>query len=173
MFPLRDDRPTYTPPVVTTMIIVVCAFVFLHEITLDEFSRNFFMEKYAMVPARLSLATLVTSMFLHGGWLHIIGNMMFLWAFGKSLEDAMGHMKFLSFYLLSGVIGGVVQFFFRLWLARSHRRRQRRDCGRDGRLSAQISPRMDPHAGFYHRVCDHGRHSGLVLYDILVRHAVV
>ena len=51
-------------------------------------------------------------MFLHGGWMHIIGNMLFLWAFGKSLEDAMGHMKFLSFYLLCGVIAGIVQFFF-------------------------------------------------------------
>ena len=55
MFPLRDDRPTYTPPIVTTLLIVVCAFVFLHEISLNDFSRNFFVEKYAMVPARLSL----------------------------------------------------------------------------------------------------------------------
>jgi membrane associated rhomboid family serine protease len=105
MFPLRDDRPTYTPPIVTTMLIVACSFIFLHDISLDDFSRNFFMEKYAM-------ATLVTSMFLHGGWMHIIGNMLFLWAFGKSLEDAMGHAKFLSFYLLCGVLAGIVQFFF-------------------------------------------------------------
>lgn len=112
MFPLRDDRPTYTPPIVTTMIIVACAFVFLHEISLDDFSRNFFVEKYAMVPAHLTLTSLVTSMFMHGGWMHIIGNMLFLWAFGKSLEDAMGHMKFLSFYLICGIAAGIVQFLF-------------------------------------------------------------
>jgi membrane associated rhomboid family serine protease len=112
MFPLRDDRPTYTPPLVTTMLIVACALVFLHEISLDDFSRNYFVEKYAMVPAHLSLETLVTSMFIHAGWMHIIGNMLFLWAFGKSLEDAMGHMKFLGFYLLCGVVAGIVQVFF-------------------------------------------------------------
>jgi membrane associated rhomboid family serine protease len=112
MFPLRDDRPTYTPPLVTTLLIVACALVFLHEISLDDFSRNYFVEKYAMVPAHLSLSTLLTSMFLHAGWMHIIGNMLFLWAFGKSLEDAMGHMKFLSFYLICGVTAGIVQFLF-------------------------------------------------------------
>ncbi len=114
MFPLRDDRPTYTPPVITTMLIVACAMVFLHEISLDDFSRNYFVEKYAMVPAHLTLVSIVTSMFVHGGWMHIIGNMLFLWAFGKSLEDAMGHTKFLSFYLLCGVIAGLVQAFFSL-----------------------------------------------------------
>ena len=112
MFPLRDDRPAYTPPIVTTMIIVACALVFLHEISLDDFSRNYFVEKYAMVPAHLTLGSILTSMFLHGGWMHIIGNMLFLWAFGKSLEDAMGHTKFLSFYLICGVIAGLAQCFF-------------------------------------------------------------
>jgi|SRR6185312_2476914 len=112
MFPLRDDRPTYTPPLVTTMLIVACVFVFLHERWLDEFSLNAFLMKYAVVPARLRPVTLLTSLFIHGGWMHIIGNMLFLWAFGRSLEDAMGHGKFLSFYLLCGVISGVVQLLF-------------------------------------------------------------
>jgi membrane associated rhomboid family serine protease len=112
MFPLRDDRPTYTPPVVTTLLIVACACVFLHEITLDDFSRNYFVEKYAMVPAHFSPLTLVTSLFVHAGWMHIIGNMLFLWAFGKSLEDAMGHVKFFSFYMLCGVAAGIVHVFF-------------------------------------------------------------
>src|SRR5712671_8157857 len=102
MFPLRDDRPTYTAPIVTTLIIVACALVFLFELTLDEYSRNYFISLYGLVPIRLRLVTLVSSMFLHGGWSHIIGNMLFLWAFGKSLEDAMGHTKFLAFYLISG-----------------------------------------------------------------------
>jgi membrane associated rhomboid family serine protease len=107
MFPLRDDRPTYTP-----LLIVACAFVFLHQLSLDSFSQNYFVSKYAMVPARFRPETLVTSMFLHGGWMHIIGNMLFLWAFGRSMEDAMGHGKFLSFYLIAGIAAGLVQLLF-------------------------------------------------------------
>jgi membrane associated rhomboid family serine protease len=109
MFPLRDDRPTTIPPVVTTLIIVACVLVFLHELMLDEFSRDYFMMRYGLVPAHPRLSSFVTSMFLHGGWSHIIGNMLFLWAFGKSLEDALGHTKFLGFYLGCGVIAGLVQ----------------------------------------------------------------
>jgi membrane associated rhomboid family serine protease len=112
MFPLRDDQPTYSPPIVTTLIIVACTFVFLFELTLDAYSRNYFITLYGVVPAHLRPSTLVTSMFLHGGWLHIIGNMLFLWAFGKSLEDAMGHTKFLGFYLACGIIAGIVHVIF-------------------------------------------------------------
>ena len=112
MFPLRDDRPTSTPPVVTTLLIVACALVFFFELSLDEYSRNYFITVYGVVPARLHPATLVTSMFLHGGWGHIIGNMLFLWAFGKSLEDAMGHTKFLAFYMMCGIAAGVVHVYF-------------------------------------------------------------
>jgi len=112
MFPLRDDRPTYTPPVVTTLIIVACALVFLFELQLDEYSRNYFIDVYGVVPAHLRPSTLVTSLFLHGGWMHIIGNMLFLWAFGKSLEDALGHGKFLAFYLICGVVAGITHVFF-------------------------------------------------------------
>lgn len=115
MFPLRDDRPTYTPPIVTTLLIVACAMVFLHEITLDDFSRNYFVEKYSIVPAHFRPVTLVTSLFMHAGWMHIIGNMLFLWAFGKSLEDAMGHGKFLSFYLMCGVAAGIVHIVFNFY----------------------------------------------------------
>jgi membrane associated rhomboid family serine protease len=107
MFPLRDDRPTYTAPIVTTLLIVACILVFLFELSLDEYSRDYFIGRYGLVPAHLRPLTLVTSMFLHGGWLHIIGNMLFLWAFGKSLEDAMGHSKFLAFYMICGVAAGI------------------------------------------------------------------
>lgn len=112
MFPLRDDQPTYTPPTVTVLLIAACILVFFFELTLDEYSRNFFLTVFGTVPARLRLTTLVTSMFLHAGWSHIIGNMLFLWAFGKSLEDAMGHGKFLFFYLTSGVAAGLVHIAF-------------------------------------------------------------
>ncbi|HWE50882.1 MAG TPA: rhomboid family intramembrane serine protease [Bryobacteraceae bacterium] len=112
MFPLRDDRPTYSAPIVTTLLIVACALVFLFELTLDDYSLNYFISIYGLVPAHLRLSSFITSMFLHGGWSHIIGNMLFLWAFGKSLEDAMGHSKFLAFYLIGGVIAGIVQVIF-------------------------------------------------------------
>ena len=112
MFPLRDDRPTYSAPIVTTLLIVACAFVFLFELSLDEYSRNYFMMLYGVVPAHLRPMTLLTSMFLHGGWLHIIGNMLFLWAFGRSLEDAMGHTKFLTFYLVCGIAAGITHVAF-------------------------------------------------------------
>src|SRR6266566_5497273 len=112
MFPLRDDRPTWTAPIVTTLLIIACALVFFFELSLDEYSRNYFITLYGVVPARLRPVTLLTSMFLHGGWSHIIGNMLFLWAFGKSLEDAMGHTKFLAFYLVCGVAAGITHVVF-------------------------------------------------------------
>src|SRR5580704_7483317 len=107
MFPLRDDRPTFSPPVVTTLLIVACALVFFFELSLDPYSRDYFINLYGIVPARLRPITIFSSMFLHAGWLHIAGNMLCLWAFGKSLEDAMGHTKFLAFYLICGVAAGV------------------------------------------------------------------
>jgi membrane associated rhomboid family serine protease len=112
MFPLRDDRPTFTAPIVTTLLIVACALVFFYELSLDEYSRDYFINLYGVVPAHLRPGTLVTSLFIHGGWLHIIGNMLFLWAFGKSLEDGMGHGKFLMFYLVSGVAAGITHVVF-------------------------------------------------------------
>src|SRR5947209_299338 len=112
MFPLRDDRPTWTPPIVTTLLIVACALVFLFELSLDEYSRNYFITLYGVEPAHLRPVTLFTSMFLHGGWSHIIGNMLFLWAFGKSLEDSMGHTKFLLFYLVCGIAAGITHVVF-------------------------------------------------------------
>ncbi len=114
MFPLRDDRPTFSPPIVTTLIIVACVLTFLYEISLDEYSRDFFINRYGLTPAHFRPQTLATSMFLHGGWSHILGNMLFLWAFGRSLEDAMGHTKFLGFYLAVGIIAGIVHVAFNL-----------------------------------------------------------
>ena len=113
MFPLRDDRPTSSPPLVTVFIMVVCAVVFLYErFALDDYSLNYFIDRYALEPAHVRVLTLLTSLFLHAGWSHIIGNMIFLWAFGKSLEDAMGHARFLGFYLLCGIAAGLVHLAF-------------------------------------------------------------
>ncbi|MCU1263671.1 MAG: Rhomboid family protein [Bryobacterales bacterium] len=112
MFPLRDDQPTYSKPVVCVLLIVLNAMVFLHEMQLDEYSRNYFIMRYGLVPDHLRLSSLITMQFIHGGWLHIIGNMIFLWAFGRSLEDAMGSLKFLIFYLLSGIAAALAQVLF-------------------------------------------------------------
>jgi len=112
MFPLRDDRPTSSPPIVTTLLIVACTLVFFFELSLDDYSRDYFITSYGIVPAHLRPVALLTSLFIHGGWTHIIGNMLFLWAFGKSLEDAMGHTKFLSFYLICGVAAGIAHVYF-------------------------------------------------------------
>jgi membrane associated rhomboid family serine protease len=112
MFPIRDTQPSYSRPLVTIVIIALNVAVFLHEITLDAYSRNFLIAHYGLVPARFHASALVTSMFLHGGWMHIIGNMWFLWIFGDNVEDIMGHGKYLVFYLLCGVAAGLTQVLF-------------------------------------------------------------
>lgn len=109
MIPLRDSQPSDSKPLVTLLLIVVNFLVFFYELSLDPYSRNHFIATYAVVPDQLTLSSLVTSMFLHGGWLHIIGNMWFLWIFGDNVEDLLGHGKFLLFYLVCGVAAGMVQ----------------------------------------------------------------
>ena len=116
MFPLRDDQPTYSKPVVVVLLIVINAVVFLHEMMLDDYSRNYFIAQYGLIadPRHFHVTALITSQFLHGGWMHIIGNMVFLWAFGRTLEGLMGSAKFLVFYLLCGVAAGLTQTYFSL-----------------------------------------------------------
>ncbi|MGB9612541.1 MAG: rhomboid family intramembrane serine protease, partial [Bryobacteraceae bacterium] len=103
MIPLRDSQPSYSPPVVTILIIAANAAAFLYEVSLDHFSLNYFIAAYGLVPARFQFADIFTSMFLHGGWLHFLGNMWFLWIYGDNVEDILGHFKFLVFYLACGV----------------------------------------------------------------------
>jgi len=107
MIPLRDTQSSYSKPVVTLLLIAVNVAAFFYELSLDDFSRNHLIAVYGVVPDRLYLGSLVTSMFLHGGWLHIIGNMWFLWIFGDNVEDILGHWKYLLFYLLCGVAAAV------------------------------------------------------------------
>src|SRR5208283_1887513 len=108
MFPLRDTQPSYSKPVVTVLLIVVNILVFLFEVSLDPYTRNDFIAAYGLVPDHFSFLCLFTSMFLHGGWLHVLGNMWFLWIFGKGIEDLLGHGKFLVFYLVCGIAAGFV-----------------------------------------------------------------
>src|SRR6266496_3057462 len=107
MFPIRDTQPSYSKPVVTVLLIVINVLVFLFEVSLDPYSRNDFINAYGLVPDQFSLHSMVTSMFLHGGWMHLLGNMWFLWIFGDNIEDVLGHGKFLLFYLLCGLAAGV------------------------------------------------------------------
>jgi membrane associated rhomboid family serine protease len=102
MIPLRDTQPSYSAPVVTIVLIVINALAFFYEISLDAFSLNHFIAQYGVVPERLNYSTIVTSMFLHGGWMHLIGNMWFLWIYGDNVEDILGHAKYVLFYLLCG-----------------------------------------------------------------------
>jgi membrane associated rhomboid family serine protease len=111
MFPLRDTQPSYSRPVVTISLIIVNILVFLYEFSLDEYSRNAFISIYGLVPENFHLLNVFTSMFLHGGWLHVLGNMWFLWIFGDNIEDTLGHGKYLLFYLLCGVAAALAQVF--------------------------------------------------------------
>ena len=119
MIPLRDDNPSKTVPFITRGLIVANVLVFVYELSLSDTTHEFLRE-WGVVPGRLfasltgdtslpvELLTLLTSMFLHGGWLHLIGNMWYLWIFGDNVEDRMGHARFLLFYLAAGVFSAVV-----------------------------------------------------------------
>jgi len=108
MIPLRDSQPSYSTPFVTAGLIGANVLVFLYQLTLDPYTLNHLVAAYGVVPARLELSTLVTSMFLHGGWLHLIGNMWFLWIYGDNVEDILGPAKYLFFYLACGVAAALV-----------------------------------------------------------------
>jgi membrane associated rhomboid family serine protease len=110
MFPLRDTQPSYSKPVVTVLLIVVNILVFLFEVSLDPYSRNDFINIYGFVPDRFALESVLTSMFLHGGWMHVLGNMWFLWVFGDNIEDILGSAKYLLFYLLCGGVAAMAQY---------------------------------------------------------------
>jgi membrane associated rhomboid family serine protease len=110
MFPLRDNQPTYSKPVVTILLIVVNMLVFFYELSLGPY-QNAFIDTYGLTPDRFHVSAIFTSMFLHSGWLHVLGNMWFLWIFGDNVEDILGHNKFLLFYLACGVAAAVTQVF--------------------------------------------------------------
>jgi len=110
MIPLSDEsRQPRSFPVVTTAIIAVNAVVFVMELVGGEP----FVMRWAEVPATIVAGhrwiTILTAMFMHAGWMHIIGNMVFLWAFGPEVEDAMGPLQYLAFYLLSGLAASLAQ----------------------------------------------------------------
>jgi membrane associated rhomboid family serine protease len=113
MFPLGDDNSQErTVPVVTFALIAANVLFFLLELS----AGDSFIDNWAFVPARFAadpaanIITVFTAMFMHGGWLHLGGNMLFLWIFGDNVEDQFGHLKFLIFYLLAGIAATLAQF---------------------------------------------------------------
>ncbi len=126
MVPLRDDNPIEITPFVTYALIVINILVFLHEMTLSPQQLERFLDLWAVVPRELTRSlvdgvsvhavpewlTLFSSQFLHGGILHIAGNMLFLWIFGNNIEDRLGHVKYLVFYLGCGALAALTQWWF-------------------------------------------------------------
>ena len=112
MIPLRDTQPSYTFPFVTVSIIVLNVLAFLYEFSLDPYELNFFIAHYGVIPTRFQWMDVLTSIFLHGGWMHLIGNMWFLWIYGDNVEDILGHAQYLIFYLLCGLAATMVHVVF-------------------------------------------------------------
>jgi len=109
MIPLRDVIPSRTTPYITVTIIVLNAVAWLYEVALPHESLNQFLTIYGVVPAYFAWPTLITSMFLHGSWSHVIGNMWYLWIFGDNVEDRVGQGRFIVFYLLCGIVAALGQ----------------------------------------------------------------
>jgi membrane associated rhomboid family serine protease len=111
MFPVSDVIPSRTIPFVTVSLIVVNSLIFIYEWMLPQQALQAFTVQYALIPAFFSLPTVFTSMFLHAGWMHVIGNMLYLWIFGDNIEDQLGHVGFLIFYLAAGAVAAMAQVF--------------------------------------------------------------
>jgi membrane associated rhomboid family serine protease len=111
MIPLRSTERVYSKSIVTGILIAFNVLVFLYQASLGPYRLAAFVETFGIIPDAISgrLYTLLTSMFLHGGWMHLIGNMLFLWVFGRNLEDLIGSSRFLGFYVLCGLAAAVVQ----------------------------------------------------------------
>lgn len=117
MIPIKDDNPTRGTPWVTLALIATNIAVFVYESSLGDTALVRFITEWSVVPARFlaaplsghEIATLFTSMFMHAGWLHIGGNMLYLWIFGNNIEDRFGRLGFLGFYLVAGVIASAAQ----------------------------------------------------------------
>jgi membrane associated rhomboid family serine protease len=128
VFPIDDNNPTRLTPYVTYALIAVNIVVFIHQVRLAPQQLEQFFQLYAVVPRELTASftgipisvpqsipeplTLITSQFLHGGFLHIAGNMLFLWIFGNNIEDKLGHVKYFIFYITCGILAALAQWFF-------------------------------------------------------------
>src|SRR4026209_1144918 len=109
MIPLRDIIPSRTTPYITITIIVLNALAWFFELALPRDFPPVFLQINGVVPSDFRVPSLVTSMFLHGSWSHVIGNMWYLWIFGDNVEDRVGHGRFIAFYLLCGIAAALGQ----------------------------------------------------------------
>ena len=126
MIPIRDSIPCHIRPVVTWSIMAICVVVFAAMLLMPDYMLQRFMYLYGMVPIRYTNPvwshhfglppdyhlSLITNLFLHGGWVHLGVKLMFLWIFADNIEDLMGHRRFIVFYLLCGVIASYAQWYF-------------------------------------------------------------
>lgn len=117
MIPLQDENPSRTIPIINISLIIINIYVFVYQYFLSPLGPEKFILQWSSIPYEFSHftdinppaiipvpLTIFTSMFMHGGWLHLLGNMLFLWIFGDNIEDRLGHLKYIVFYLLCGVI---------------------------------------------------------------------
>lgn len=123
MFPLHDDNPTSVVPYVTYAVLATCVLAFVWQISHDPLAQQHIVYGLGLIPAVLfgnavlpeelvwvsPYSTIITSMFLHGGWMHLIGNVLYLWVFGNNIEAAMGHARYALFYLICGVAAALAQ----------------------------------------------------------------
>ncbi|HHY39880.1 MAG TPA: rhomboid family intramembrane serine protease [Syntrophaceticus sp.] len=119
MIPLRDSTRSRTFPIVNYTLIAINFLVFFRQLTFSDQELNLFFYTYGLIPAQVTqhfaagaalqstLLPFITAMFLHGNWLHLLGNMLYLWIFGDNIEDRMGHLKYLFFYLFAGITGSI------------------------------------------------------------------
>ncbi len=148
MFPIQDEtRRPARQPIVTMAIIGLNAVVFVFELIGGDAFVNLWSAVPADIVAGRHLLTILTSMFMHASWSHIIGNMVFLWAFGPEIEDAMDPLRYVTFYLAGGVVATLGAGAGRSGLDDPQSRRERGDRRRDGRVPGDLSSRQDPHFG--------------------------
>ena len=125
MIPVSDAVRSRTTPYVNIALIISCVLVFLYELTLSELDLNRFFIDHGVIPVQLvnwlkepsgldEPLTVITSAFMHGGFLHLGGNMLFLWVFGDNVEDFFGHLPYLLFYLVCGIGAGLLHILFNL-----------------------------------------------------------
>ncbi|MEM9217458.1 MAG: rhomboid family intramembrane serine protease [Cyanobacteria bacterium P01_F01_bin.150] len=123
MVPLKDENPVYSTPYITYGLIALNIAVFVHQLSLPPEGLELFVRQWGVLPTRITAnlgqqssdavwITLFSSQFLHGSWLHLGGNMLYLWIFGNNIEDKLGAAKYLVFYLLCGVLAAFSQWFF-------------------------------------------------------------
>jgi len=123
MIPLKDDNPTSNKPIITYFLIGTCILIFLIQITSQSYRSGQLFYSYGLIPSVLmgnnqlpmdlyavpAYVTIFTSMFMHGGFMHLIGNMLYMWIFADNIEDSLGPKKFIVFYLLSGIGAAMTQ----------------------------------------------------------------